>query len=314
LQPMAVRSPAVDDAGEVGDQRKHDPNEERPEAQSGLMLPQDSHVHSEWSWDAPGGSMERTCARAVAIGLPAIAFTEHADYTTWTILDTGPEADDDLTALATPQGQFTPPELDVDGYLECLQRCRDRFPDLTIKSGVELGEPHWHDAAVAALLGTGRFELALGSLHCLSAGQQLVGVSKLYSERPPADVVREYLAEIPRLIEASDAFSVLAHIDYPLRDWPAEAGQFHVDMFQEEFRHALRVLARSGRALEINTEGPLLPHVVRWWREEGGMAVTFGSDAHEPGTLARQFHDAAAMAEACGFRPSSSPCDPWPRC
>src|SRR5215467_3080889 len=240
---------------------KHDPNEERPEAQSGLMLPQDGHVHSEWSWDAPGGSMERTCARAVAIGLPAIAFTEHADYTTWTILGSGPEADDDLTALATPQGQFTPPELDVDGYLECLQRCRDRFPDLIIRSGVELGEPHWHGAAVAALLGTGRFDLVLGSLHCLSAGQQRVGISKLYSERPPADVVREYLAEIPSLIEASDAFSVLAHIDYPLRDWPAEAGQYQLDGFQEEFRHALRVLARSGRALEINTEGPLLPHI-----------------------------------------------------
>jgi hypothetical protein len=28
-------------------------------AQSGLMLPPDSHVHSEWSWGAPGGSMER---------------------------------------------------------------------------------------------------------------------------------------------------------------------------------------------------------------------------------------------------------------
>src|SRR5215831_20099669 len=92
------------------------------------VLPPDRHVHTEWSWDAPGGSMERTCARAVAIGLPAIAFTEHADYTTWTIFDTGPEADDDLTALATPEGQVTPPALDADGYLDCVQRCRDRFP------------------------------------------------------------------------------------------------------------------------------------------------------------------------------------------
>jgi histidinol phosphatase-like PHP family hydrolase len=43
-----------------------------------VVLPADGHVHSEWSWDAPDGSMERTCARALDIGLPAVAFTEHA--------------------------------------------------------------------------------------------------------------------------------------------------------------------------------------------------------------------------------------------
>lgn len=50
-------------------------------------------MHSEWSWDALKGSMERTCARAVAIGLPAVAFTEHADYTTWTVPEGSPLAE-----------------------------------------------------------------------------------------------------------------------------------------------------------------------------------------------------------------------------
>ncbi|HEY6684454.1 MAG TPA: PHP domain-containing protein, partial [Propionibacteriaceae bacterium] len=44
-----------------------------------MPLPPDGHVHSEWSWDAPNGSMEKTCSRAVEMGLPAVAFTEHAD-------------------------------------------------------------------------------------------------------------------------------------------------------------------------------------------------------------------------------------------
>jgi histidinol-phosphatase (PHP family) len=82
------------------------------------------------------------------LGLPAVAFTEHADHTTWTVA-TGVDADDFLSALATPDGLLTPPSLDVDGYLECLQRCRDQFPDLRIISGVELGEPHWHSGAAA---------------------------------------------------------------------------------------------------------------------------------------------------------------------
>lgn len=48
-------------------------------------VPMDSHVHTEWSWDASGGSMERSCAEAVRIGLPAIAFTEHLDHTVWRV-------------------------------------------------------------------------------------------------------------------------------------------------------------------------------------------------------------------------------------
>ena len=49
------------------------------------VLPPDSHVHSQWSWDALAGSMEGTCQRAVEIGLPAVAFTEHADFTPWSL-------------------------------------------------------------------------------------------------------------------------------------------------------------------------------------------------------------------------------------
>lgn len=41
-----------------------------------MMLPADSHVHSERSWDAPRGSMERSCVRAVELGLSAIVFGE----------------------------------------------------------------------------------------------------------------------------------------------------------------------------------------------------------------------------------------------
>jgi len=257
--------------------------------------------------------MEGTCARAVAIGLPVIAFTEHADYTPWTVLDNGSGADKHLTTLAAADGLLTPPELAVGGYLECLRRCRDRFPDLRILSGVELGEPHWHAAAVTALLGAGQFDRVLGSLHCLPAGGRFSEMASLFRQRPAAGVVREYLAEIPRLIEGSDAFSVLAHIDYPLRYWPAEAGPFDPGALEEEFRHALRVLADTGRALEINTRRPLGPEIVRWWHDEGGTTVTFGSDAHRPENLARGFRHAAAMAEACGFRPGSGPYDPWPR-
>lgn len=136
----------------------------------------------------------------------------------------------------------------------------------------------------------------------------------LYDSREPPQVVREYLAEITRMVAASDDFHALAHIDYAVRYWPEHtAGPFDPTDFEDEFRHALRALAGSGRVLEINTRGPLHPEVIRWWYQEGGEAVTFGSDAHTPTGLAHRFTTAAAMAEAQGFRPGRHPYDYWPR-
>ena len=278
-----------------------------------MALPADSHVHSEWSWDAPGGSMELTCRRALEIGLPAVAFTEHADHTVWQVAAGEPHDDDKLTAFLAPDGTVTPPALDLDGYLESVQRCREQFPGLRVISGVEIGEPHLHGAVVAGLLAAGRFDRVLGSLHCLPVDGRFHEVAGLYRDRPAGDVVRAYLGEVARLVQLSDAFAVLAHIDYPVRDWPAHAGPFDPDAFEDEYRHALGLLAAGGRALEVNTRVPLHPRVVRWWREEGGTSVTFGSDAHDPDVLALGFRDAAALVQAHGFRPGRHPWDVWTR-
>ena len=101
------------------------------------------------------------------------------------------------------------------------------------------------------------------------------------------------------------------NVDYPLRHWPAGAGRFEVTAFEEEFRHALRTLAGTGRVLEVNTSGPMLPELVRWWREEGGRVVTFGSDAHAPADLGHDLEEAVAMVESFGFRPGQHPYDRW---
>ncbi|GIF18317.1 histidinol-phosphatase (PHP family) [Actinoplanes tereljensis] len=275
------------------------------------MLPADGHVHSEWSWDAPNGSMERTCARAVEIGLPAVAFTEHADWTVWSAVEENLDHLPRLKALRTPELTVTPPPMDVAGYLECVDRCRHRFPDLRIITGIEVGEPHRHPAAVAALLDAGGFERVLGSLHCLPLDAGFAEPPAHLRRRAAADVVRDYLAEVPRVIAGSDVFGVLAHIDYAVRFWPADGDPFDVSDFEDEFRAALRALADSGRVLEINTWGPPRPELVRWWRDEGGEAVTFGSDAHLPDLLGRRFAEAVAVAEAHGFRAGAHPYDRW---
>src|SRR6266542_4148664 len=56
-------------------------------------------------------------------------------------------------------------------------------------------------------------------------------------------------------------------------------------------------------AMEVNKVVPLRPEIVRWWHEAGGEAVSFGSDAHAPAAVARDFAASAAMVEAQGFVP-----------
>ncbi|MGF1425353.1 PHP domain-containing protein [Kitasatospora sp. LaBMicrA B282] len=276
-------------------------------------MPADGHVHSEWSWDAPYTSMERACRRAVELGLPSIAFTEHADFTS-RHLGHGVEPADWQRGLVA-DGLLTPPAFDVDGYLACLGRCRERFPGLRILSGVELGEPHWHEARAAEVVGRARFDRVLVSLHTLpAAGTGHTTVDAAYGAAPPGQVVRAYLRAVRALVTGFDGFDVLAHIDYAARYWPCEAGEYPLADFRDEYRAVLGELAAKGKALEVNTGGPVAFEIVRWWHELDGQAITFGSDAHRPEQVARGFAAAAALAEAAGFAPGSDPQGLWMRC
>lgn len=282
----------------------------------GGMLPADSHVHSEWSWDTGGpdanpGRMAATCRRAVEIGLPAVVFTEHLDFDGWLV---DPEDVDDEEQQYLMDDDFLQPvALDVAGYLDCIDRCRHAFPGLRILTGVEYGQPHLFDQQAGALLDLSTLDRVIGSLHTLVDGDRRREPNSLFRRRPAATVLETYLAEIPRMVAGSDSFAVFTHIDYAVRHWPvAEEGPFDPRRFEDGFRQGMRAIAQSGRALEMNTRR-LWSWIPQWWAEEGGRAVTFGSDAHTPDVLAADFGEAVAMLEHFGFRPGRRPEDFWIR-
>jgi len=246
------------------------------------------------------------CQAAADLGIPAIAFTEHLDFT-----DYGPG--DAIAATGAKPGWWDAIKpFDVTGYLASIEECRDRFPSLRILSGLEAGEPHLFAGSIGAVLAAGSFDRVLGSLHALAWEGRMVNASSLLRVLPPAELMRRYFAELVTLIEGSSAFSILAHLDYPRRHWPANAGSYTESDFEEEYRAVLRALATSGRVLEINTYSPLASiALLGWWRDEGGTAVSFGSDAHASSRVGDKFRDAMAVAEAAGFGPGRDPADFW---
>lgn len=242
--------------------------------------------------------MDRSCERALELGLPAIAFTEHAD---WALVH---------------EGQHS---VDIAGYFDAVDRCRSKFPQLRIQTGVELGEPHWFPNESAEVLGAGPLERVHGSIHCIRLEGRLLDASQFRSH-PGIDfpaAVREYFRETLAMVESGQPFETLAHLDYPKRYWQEGAEPYREQDYEAEIRAILAAAARTGRVLEVNTTrgGTLCPGplVVGWWRKAGGVAVSFGSDAHEPSRIAAGFDVAAQVVEAAGFKPAAEPTALWRR-
>jgi|SRR5690349_1930634 len=273
------------------------------------MKPADNHVHTEWSWDTSlEASMQRSCERAVQLGIPSVAFTEHVDFTSWGEGDGGEDPGVEIRTRAYAQ------PLDVEGYLASVERCRERYPDLRVLTGIEAGEPHLFAGSVGRVLASADFQRVLGSLHSVVENGRLVAADSLFGSIPAVDVMRRYLGELLQLVKGSDAFEVLAHADFPRRYWPAGEAPYDEGLFEDEYRAVFRELAASGRVLEMNTRSPLWSvELLTWWRDEGGAAVSFGSDAHLPWRVGALFDEAVAIVEAAGFRPGRDRYDFWRR-
>jgi histidinol-phosphatase (PHP family) len=260
-------------------------------------------VHTQFSWDASRGDMEAACRRAIEIGLPAIAFTEHADFTGGGYPDFHP--------------------LDVVAYRSEVHRCRALFPGLRVLSGVELGQPHRFPEDAAAVLASGPLDRVLGSVHCVPSHGELVDISTggLLAPERAGDTLSAYFADLLALVESSQPFEVLAHLDYPKRYWPHADVPYRDEDHEEEIRAVLRGAAARGSVLELNTTRGVEPHrgmcpgptVLRWWVEEGGRALSMGSDAHAPDRIAAGFELACRLAGAAGFRPNDDPAAYWLR-
>jgi hypothetical protein len=112
----------------------------------------------------PGG-WGQCCRRALKIGLPALAFSEHLDLTGWVIEQE--DLLDHLRPLVGDNGLLIPEPLDVAGCLESVERCRWQFPELRILSGVEFGQPHIDADQARQLVDLSALHRVNGSLHTL---------------------------------------------------------------------------------------------------------------------------------------------------
>lgn len=248
------------------------------------VIPHDYHVHTDFSCDCQT-SMADMCRSAVERGVCEVGFTEH--------LDLVPE--DSCYAF-----------FQVDAWWEELERCRETYEGvLTLRAGIEVGEPHRFAETIAPLLDRFPWDYALGAVHWV--GPALIW-DKAYYSREPDDAYRAYFGETHKAV-LSGSMDVLAHMDIVKRYGVEMYGPYDPRRYEPEIRQVLRACALADMALEVNTSALRRPidelspeaTVLAWFREEGGRWVSLGSDAHLPEHVAFGFERAMAAVRAAGF-------------
>ncbi len=226
------------------------------------------------------------CQRAVDKGIGEIAITDHADYIEY-----------------KPGDEFYNPA----GYFEALEQVREQFDgQLTIRAGVEIGEPHRFADRVDQLLDTYSYDFVIGSLHWV--GDRLILSSDYFEGRDIEDVYRPYFEEMLKMVSVG-RFDIVGHIDVGKRYGFDVQGSYDVTPYEEELREIYRVLVQRGKGIEIN-QGSVrrkvqepAPNAVglQWYREEGGEILTLGSDGHQTDAVGYCLETAIDMAKSVGF-------------
>lgn len=252
-----------------------------------MTLPRaDYHMHSQYSCDAHD-TMEAMCRASIGAGLDEIAFTDHLD----------------VHPLDNCPGFYRPTEY----FLE-LERCRELFADqLTIRSGVEVGDSHRFDSEVAAIVNAYPYDFAIGSVHWID--DEAPFGAPFFQNHLASWAYEGYFRELSRLARA-DHFDVIGHIDLIKREGTEYYGAFSADDYAETLREILRMLIERGKGIEINTSGVRRsacepcpgPPILRWYAELGGEILTIGSDSHRVEHVGLYRQEAVEMARLAGLR------------
>ena len=241
----------------------------------------DCHLHTDNSFDSETPA-ESQVDRAHELGIEYIAITDHCDILEWCDAN-----------MARSNAQAA--------------ELNNKYDDLTVLRGIELGEPLQSPEQTAIALGLCEYDFVLCSLHNIRGEEDFYFLHP--NEKQAYDLIGRYFDELLEMVRWNE-FDSLAHFTYPLRYITDRDGvQVDMSQFQPIMKEILATLAANGKALEINTSGLrspggfLLPTVeyIRLFRELGGKYITLGSDAHVPEHMAVGMREGIEAAKQAGF-------------
>jgi histidinol-phosphatase (PHP family) len=209
---------------------------------------------------------------------------------------------DHLPLLPEPDAEISMGVADLPGYVNEVQGLQLSFPGYVLL-GIEADYRPDTVSEVAALLEEYPFDYTIGSVHHLGAWsfddpRQMDG----YAQRDIDEVWIEYFDLVGEAAE-SGLFTILGHLDLMKK-----FGYRATRVLDLELDHLVDRIARAHVLVEINTAGlhkpvkeayPTLEILRRLYA--AGVGITFGSDAHRPTEVGRDFAHATALARDAGY-------------
>ena len=255
-----------------------------------MTLPADYHIHTPLCRHATG-QPAAYAARAVALGLAEIGFSDHS-----------PMRRDDFDDWRMRFNQ-------LDEYVASVRQAQRDFPDLTIRLALEVdflpGQEEW----IRELATRHPWDYFIGSVHYSPEGWAIDNPAKLHRwrEREVGEIWAEYFDWLTQAA-ASGLFEIIGHADLP-KKFGLRPTQDCTPMFAR----FLAAAAKSGTAIELNTAGlrkdcrEIYPsRAFLELARASGVAITFGSDAHQPEEVGMDFAAAVELARGVGFMETES--------
>ncbi|MGN1399898.1 MAG: histidinol-phosphatase HisJ family protein [Bacillus sp. (in: firmicutes)] len=242
----------------------------------------DYHHHSNHSFDSKT-SMSDICEQAIKIGLNEICFTDHYSVNPFTV---------------------TYGHMKFDRYLAEIESCRAAYEGrLSIKSGLELCEPHEQKEIYRLVLQELNLDFVLGSVH--NIGNEKV---REILQRFGPSMHHLYFEEVYKLVCEAD-IDCIAHLDLIKKYAFQTFGMYAFKDYQEIIREILQKAIDRNIAIEINTSGlknkmnVTMPskEILQTYRELGGELLTVGSDSHHAETVGQYIKEGYELAKGCGF-------------
>lgn len=238
----------------------------------------DYHLHTAVTVDAHMSEAD-VCQRAIALGLREIAFTNHV-------------------MLRYPDYIMSPEEW-VDHWAQ-VQSCRQRYPELAIRVGMEVDYYDGQDDELTAMIQRYEnlidhpFDYILGAVHYLNG--VFFGPSRnartLFDHQDVEDIYHDYFVQMAKAAR-SGLFDVMAHPDLIKKYTGVLHPAVPFDRYRAVVEDFIESILESGVGIEVNPKGlryavaeiypsdQLLALYVSEARARGiEPIITLGSDAH----------------------------------
>lgn len=249
----------------------------------------DCHVHTNYAIDAPM-SIEEAAAKAAALGLDYMCFTQHLE----------------LTHLKPGEVGMSPALMGE--YFRRVEKAREEY-GAPLGTGLEVGYVRNRAADVERLLGEYPFDFIIGSVHETMPNIMLTGSEGIEKmrRRGAENVVNDYFDEVEEMIGLG-CFDVLGHLDVVNKYGERAFGRDIYPLYRERALEAGKLLKKAGKGFEVNSQG--IRRIGRSWpRQElitalhgiGITTVTYGSDAHEPDQIAYGWAESVAALRKAGY-------------